>query len=354
MGSYDHKLNELKNHFFTPLTQLNYRLPLPDLANLSLEDRSKLVFGSLQACPTLGKALVLGGAFVDVSLQLDHIPPVGGDSYAKEINTGVGGCAINVAHILRLLGISHQIRVPIGNGPYAQLSYEQLLKDGYQEQSFIHDPNSAYDCAYCLCLIDRNGERTFIAVPGIENHMQSSWLKDVAIEDFDLIYLAGFDLSDDNGLVYLNEIKRRKKEHAIIFFDAGARVNFIKPEAFELLVSMNPILHLNYMEMELITNSDDLEQGLALLGKLTSSPVILSLDKAGAIVSYQGHHYHFTVQEQKVVDATGAGDSQSAGIIAALLKGATLEQAMYLGNTLAGKCIQQFSGRLSLADDFHY
>ena len=324
------------------------------LSALSLIEKEQLTFGSLQKQACLGKALILGGAFVDVTLLLDHIPPVGGDSYAQELNVGVGGCAINVANIVRDLGIDHKIKVPLGNGPYAQLSHDQLLKDGYGESDFIIVPQSPYDCAYCLCMIDKDGERTFVAVPGIENHMQKEWLSDLAIEDYDLIYFVGFDLTDDNGLVYLNEIKERKKDNAVIFFDAGARVNFIKPEAFELLLSLNPIIHLNRMELELITKTNNIKAGLEHLSTLTTAPVILSLDIDGAVVSYQDHYYHFPVVPQKVIDATGAGDSQSAGIIAALLKGATLEQAMYLGNTLASYCIKQVSARLSLPSDFCY
>ena len=108
------------------------------------------------------------------------------------------------------------------------------------------------------------------------------------------------------------------------------------------------------MELELITKTNNIKAGLEHLSTLTSAPVILSLDIDGAVVSYQGHYYHFPVVPQKVIDATGAGDSQSAGIIAALLKGATLEQAMYLGNTLASYCIKQVSARLSLPSDFSY
>ena len=346
-------LQELKDHL-SPVETLCYRLPLKSLSALSLIEKEQLTFGSLQKQACLGKALILGGAFVDVTLLLDHIPPVGGDSYAQELNVGVGGCAINVANIVRDLGIDHKIKVPLGNGPYAKLSHDQLLQDGYGESDFIMVPQSPYDCAYCLCMIDKDGERTFVAVPGIENHMQKEWLSDLAIEDYDLIYFVGFDLTDDNGLVYLNEIKERKKDNAVIFFDAGARVNFIKPEAFELLLSLNPIIHLNRMELELITKTNNIKAGLEHLSTLTTAPVILSLDIDGAVVSYQGHYYHFPVVPQKVIDATGAGDSQSAGIIAALLKGATLEQAMYLGNTLASYCIKQVSARLSLPSDFSY
>lgn len=335
-------------------SQLDYRLKLSALERLTKGELDGLKFGSLQDKKVLGKALILGGAFVDVSLSLDSMPKVGGDSYAKELNVGVGGCAINVANTLRTLGIDHKIKVPIGQGHYAKLTHEQLLIDGYSEQDFIFPKDNNFDCAYCLCFIDKHGERTFIAVPGLENHMQSQWLNDLAIEDYDLIYFAGFDLTEKNGLVYLSEIAKRKKESAVIFFDAGARVNFIEEDAFKLLMSLNPIIHLNRMELELITHTQDFNVGLEKLSSMTKAPIILTLDKDGSLVCYQGHYYKFDVVPQKVLDATGAGDSQSAGIIAALLKGAPLNEAIELGNTIASHCIRQIGARITLPQAFTY
>lgn len=68
-----------------------------------------------------GRVLIVGGAFVDVTLGLEHMPVVGGDSYARELNVGLGGCALNVAHILRQQGIALDLKVPLGLGPYASI-----------------------------------------------------------------------------------------------------------------------------------------------------------------------------------------------------------------------------------------
>ena len=352
-----------------------------------------------------GKVMVLGGAFVDKTLSLTKMPPVGGDSYAKELHTGVGGCALNVAHILRQLKLPHTIKVPIGVGLNAAFIEAQLQADGYQEDDFIkpyeYGAPQAQDCGVCHCFVDAAGERTFIVVPGIENQMKREWLTSAPIEECDLIYLSGFDLTEDNGMIYLEEIAARKRPECAVYFDAGARVDFITYEARALLYRLNPILHLNLLELELLTGTKDLIKGLAALTAKTPSPVILTLAHHGcllaqhlghtalvtarrsmgavpsfgtkpptsgtgstaapkktaksifnqAIAQAPAHGFtlkHYPTTPKKVLDATGAGDAHSAGLIAALIQGQTIDEGIIFGSKLAAKAVGQIGARLTI------
>lgn len=353
-----------------------------------------------------GKVLVLGGAFVDKTLSLRRLPPVGGDSYAQELFTGVGGCALNVAHILRQLELPHSLKVPLGIGPNTAIIEAQLKADGYNDASFIKPyrptDSEVQDCGYCLCLLDAQRERTFIVVPGLENNIKAKWLESVDFASCDLIYLSGFDLTEDNGMVYLQEIAARKRPDCAVYFDAGARVDFITAEARALLFSLNPILHLNQMELELLTGTKDLTQGVALLTTKTQSPVVVTLAGQGCLLaqrlgrvahgaarrtkgalpgalpafgqassndqeqalkpSYKNifhqamaqapaHGFvlkHYPTKAVPVVDATGAGDAHSAGMIAALMQGQTIDEGIIYGSKLSAKAVGQLGARLTL------
>lgn len=313
-----------------------------------------------QLSPALpGRVLVLGGAFVDKTLGLYRIPPVGGDSYAQELHTGVGGCALNVAHILRQLKLPHQIQVPIGQGPNAAYIEDTLRSEGYGDASFIKPypapHEKAHDCGYCMCLVDAQGERTFIVVPGVENIMEPSWLASAALESCDLIYLSGFDLTEQNGLVYLKEIAARKRPECAVYFDAGARVDFITHQARELLYSLNPILHMNLLELELLTGTSNLEEGLSELTAHTKSPVIVTLAEKGSVLALKADNPKGYVRldkptkAQPLIDATGAGDAHSAGIIAALVQGKTIEEGINYGAELSALAVGQIGARLTLS-----
>lgn len=306
----------------------------------------------LQARPN-AEVKIIGGAFVDVTLGLDKMPVTGGDSYARELNKGVGGCALNVAHALRTLDINHQLQVPIGNGPYADIVKQQLLADGYTEANFIYDEDLKKDCGYCMCMVDRDGERTFVVVPGIENHVKREWFDNLDLSNAGMVYISGFDLNERNGEIYLTRLREElnKPENqgkCTVFFDAGARLKFISRESFDILLSLNPILHLNRMELELLTGQRDIQKGINSLASRTSAPVIVSLDKDGCCVAYKSFYGTFKVQQLPVVDATGAGDCHSAGIIAALMKGKCLNEAINAGNALAAECISHIGARLNI------
>lgn len=302
--------------------------------------------------PSKNQALIMGGAFVDTTFILDEMPVRGGDSYARVEKIRVGGCAWNVAHVLRILGQRPGVLIPVGDGPNSELVSARVRKDGYDESSMVIVRDSTYDCAQCMCFVDREGERTFIAVPGIENHMKSSWLQRIDFTGHKVIYLCGFDLCGDNAMVYAQELANRMDMDALLFIDAGARVNHIGKEGFDLLMSLKPMLHLNLMELEMMSGTKDIAAGLDYLESLTSRPVVLTLDRYGAMASWKGKFYYFPVTPAPVVDATGAGDCHSAGIISRLMHGENLASAIVFGNQLGGLSIGQYGARLHLPDHF--
>lgn len=313
----------------------------PHIHNFYLTNREGQKYGT--ALAQRGNALFLGGVLVDVTLGLDHLPVHGGDIGARQLNIGLGGCPNNVARTLKQLKIPFALRCPLGHGPYATIVRQYLEEEGYSPMVIDH----SHDCGYCLCLVDKQGERTFIVVPGIEEYAEREWFDLEDLTPADLIYTVGFDILKGNGTHYL-DLYEQKMSHTQIFFDAGSRVNELTPDTLQRLLALNPIIHLNRLELSLITQEDDAEKALLSLEQRCSSPIILTLDHEGCLVSYQGERVHFPVSVQSVVDATGAGDAHSAGIIAALLCGSNLPTALSFGHKLASLALQQVGTHITV------
>lgn len=292
-----------------------------------------------------GKVLLTGGIFVDLTWTLDSLPCPGGDSYAKAELMSVGGCAVNAARGLRLLEIPHLLIAPLGTGPYADFAEQVLSGEGYDFKIRVQDQ----DCACCLCLVDRTGERTFIAVPGVEYKFRPEWIRDISLTDTDMIYLSGFDSAEKNGFVYLDKY-REKNENCRIFFDAGARINFTDPKVLDMLYSLESIIHLNRLELELMTGDKDLLKALEIMEKRSKGPLILTLDKDGTLISFKNMRRLLTVEEKKVRDATGAGDAHAAGIIAGLMSGLDLEDSCEIGNAAAGMAVGRLGAGMYAED----
>ena len=68
----------------------------------------------------MGKGcIVIGAAMLDIVMEIDRIPKSGTDVYAKGQSMMVGGCAYNVADILKHFGVNYTLFAPIGTGMYA-------------------------------------------------------------------------------------------------------------------------------------------------------------------------------------------------------------------------------------------
>mgnify|MGYP000594575035 CR=1 FL=1 len=77
-----------------------------------------------------------------------------------------------------------------------QISFAKNLKKAGHE-SPVHCENS--DNGYCLCMVEADGERTFLTVPGIECHFQEEWFSSLAVDSYDSVYVSGYELEGDGG-----------------------------------------------------------------------------------------------------------------------------------------------------------
>ncbi len=121
------------------------------------------------------KILVIGAAVVDVIIQLDKLPKTAEDVIAEHKETVVGGCAYNVSNILKQLHVRYGLFAPVGKGTYADVVKGQLLHDGVP----IMLEDGAADNGWNLSIVEQDGERTFITIPGIESRWERRWFEHI-------------------------------------------------------------------------------------------------------------------------------------------------------------------------------
>ena len=126
----------------------------------------------------------------------------------------------------------------------------------------------------------------------------------------------------------------------------------IKPNQFEAIGMENPPPG---AEVELA----QLAAAVSVLRDRTGAPVCVTRGAAGMLVSDPELTLVPAVDLQGPIDPTGAGDSATAGTVAALLSGATLPEAALVGNLVASITIQQLAttgtaSRAQVLDRFRY
>ena len=283
------------------------------------------------------KTLVIGAAIIDIIMKIKRLPKSGEDILCSETVSTVGGCAYNVAGTLRGFGVDHDLFVPVGRGMYGDMIAGDLEKLGYQ--ILIREEES--DNGYCLCLVEEDGERTFITVKGAEGRFRPSWFEQLSQDAYDSIYVAGYQVCGASGRVisdWMAGAKDRMKEKRV-FFAPGPVITDIDQAVMERILSVGPILHLNEKETFDYAKQPSVEDCLRYLYGLNHNLVVVTMGASGTMYYDGSVMRQVPAYKTQVKDTIGAGDSHVAAMIAGYSKGLDTEQCVRLANRVASAIV---------------
>lgn len=288
------------------------------------------------------KILILGSAVIDVIIDIDRLPKAGEDIPGIQKEVTVGGCAFNVSKILDELHVAHDLCVPVGKGLYADKIRAALQASHHNVM--IEDKRC--DNGYCLSLVEADGERTFITMDGIETMWLDAWLQGIDAYKYDYIYASGYGFQDSNssGDVIMNFLRRKNADCRLVL-DPGPRL--LGKRFQDELLSMGMILELNQTEAKALSGKDDAETAAKALHAVTKQPVIVTLNSRGTFCVDKDGAFLVPTTPVKAIDTIGAGDSHTAGFLAALSEGKSLKEACAEANRVAAIVVQHVGCSLS-------
>lgn len=279
------------------------------------------------------KTLVIGAAMAEMLMKLERLPKSGEDVPCTETEMVIGGCAYNAASTLRNMGCEHDLCVPVGKGPYADIISSELKKYGYD----ILIKDESKDNGYCLDLVEADGERTFITSQGIEGDFRRKWFDSLDMKQYDKIYVAGYQLCSEGGRETVEWLSEQVDKQ--IFFAPGPVICSIDPQVMNQIFSTHPVLHLNEKEAMDYSGEADIQKAVKALYDRTGNLVIVTLGSDGTAY-YDGKEI-YTIPSVKaaVVDTIGAGDSHIGAIIGSLSKGHDIEASIRFANRVAANIV---------------
>lgn len=240
--------------------------------------------------------LVAGCCTVDQIVYVDSLPKSQDSLRIDRSTFRLGGCAYNVA---KAIGDCTFVSC-CGKGLFADYVREQIMYESFE----VCLPYHPQDNGYCLCLVEPDGQRSFIAYHGVEYKYDVDALYD--LDAFDYTYVCGMDLEEDDSILdYLENVDTQ------VFFACGPRLKGLDKNRIERILSFHPILHMNLKELKEWTGLD-LENGMKSLYEKTSNIVIVSDGENGSY-AYDGSLHFVKSISLDCSDTTGAGDHH-AGI----------------------------------------
>ena len=287
------------------------------------------------------QTLVIGSTVIDVIIMLPHLPHKGEDINIKPPVYRMGGCAYNVYETLRLLKSPALLCSPAGSGLYGNMVRERLAANGLQPFVNLETENGC-----CYCLVDSEGERSFLSCHGAEYLFSRSWMTNLDYSLYDSVYISGIDVEDPTG----SEITEFVYEHPelALYYAPGPRIMHIDKERMERLLSRRdkcgkgPVLHLNEREACSFSGKNNIEEAAAFLSEKTANVLVITMGSKGcysydANVSPAGNY--IPAYKADVVDTTGAGDAHCGAVIAGLKQGKPLYETCDYANKIGAAVV---------------
>ena len=120
----------------------------------------------------MARLLFIGSTVADVVLRTPCLPVTGQDVNLLSQRVSLGGCAYNAFHTARLTGQADcTLFSPIGSGVWGDFVRHALAERGVVSAApQVDEPNGC-----CYCLVEPDGERTFLCEHGAEYRFRAEW-----------------------------------------------------------------------------------------------------------------------------------------------------------------------------------
>ena len=277
--------------------------------------------------------LMIGSTCVDVIIPVGRLPKTGDDLQPAYQRFAIGGTGWNACRAAILSGAVPTFLSPVGVGMYARQVEEAFHDYGVQVMARTERENGC-----CYCLVEEDGERTFMCIRGGEYEFRKEWL-DALPGDYAMAYTCGMEIQDTPAGENIMDWLEAHPETEV-FYAPGPRGILMPKERQDRMLAMKPIVHLNEHEILELSGEATQEAGALAIHAITGNIVIVTLGGKGCLcVDRDGTVLYAEGRKVTVADTIGAGDSHAGTMLGCIYKGMPLEDAMKLANAVAAEVV---------------
>jgi sugar/nucleoside kinase (ribokinase family) len=220
-----------------------------------------------------------------------------------------------------------------------------MVKKHLEEEGMEAFVNLEEENGCCYCLVEPDGERSFLSLHGAEYRFSRSWMKDIDYSQTGGVFICGLEIEEPTG----DEIIDFVYEHPELelYFAPGPRIKQIQKEKMERLFNRRdrknngPLIHLNQTEAYRFTGKRTLEKAALFLAEKTGNSLVITLGRRGCYCLEKTRREGRYVQgfPAKVIDTVGAGDAHCGALIACMKEGMGLEEACLIANRIGAAAV---------------
>jgi sugar/nucleoside kinase (ribokinase family) len=277
----------------------------------------------------------VGSIVADIRLDVPHLPPRGGDVIGSAATVTAGG-GFNILCAAARQGLPTLFAGWHGTGPYGDCLRAAFAREGI---ATLHPPVITGDSGFCLVMVEPDGERSFVSSPGVEAVLGARRLTDVPLAAGDTVFVSGYDLCYPELGPAIAAWAAEMPPEVRLVVDPGPLAGGIPDAILKRLLPHIAIITLNQREAELLTGAT---AAAAVWERLQprlrpDAWLVLRLGATGAFLFRGDIAIPALIPAPRVtmIDSTGAGDTHTGVLIAALAEGLDSLTAMRRANAAA-------------------
>jgi len=271
-----------------------------------------------EACPRL---VSVGSIVADIRLDVPHLPARGGDVIGSAAFVTAGG-GFNILCAAARQGMPTLFAGWHGTGPYGDCIRAAFAREGIATS---HPPVPERDSGFCLVMVEPDGERTFVSSPGVEALLGSRRLSDVPLAPGDTAFVSGYDLCYPEIGAAIAAWAAGMPRTVRLVVDPGPLAAGIPDVILRDVLPQISVMTMNRREAGLLTGATEAaEVWERLRPRLRPDAWLILRDGAAGAVLVRGDlamPVMIPAPAVSMIDSTGAGDTHTGVLIAAMAEG---------------------------------
>jgi ribokinase len=294
-------------------------------------------------------AIGIGSLNFDYIYKVDTVATGDEQVVISDYHGSPGGSAANTIYALARLGIKTGFVGAVGVDVEGEQILSQMTEIG-TDVTRIQKLKSELT-SRVMVFVDNYGERAMYSLPAASTKLQ--------ISNNDIEYLKSVEFTiisaipDNRYLELYKKIVTQIQHDTKIIFMPGALYSKTGHSILKEILNAAYSVILNRRELEEITQQPEYQDGAQWLVKSGCKNVVVTLGKSGAFIQNAKQQTVIPspeVTQEKIIDTTGAGDAFAAGLIFGLTLDKPFNDAILIGNIMAGACIQGLGARGYIPD----
>jgi ribokinase len=268
---------------------------------------------------------VIGSANVDRNSYLERFPSEGETLSSLSYKETLGGKGLNQAVAIARAGGKVAFYASVGNDEGGKAVAALLAQEGIENHlNVVSEPTGS-----ASIWIDASGHNEIVLSSGANGVWDVSRL-DPSLLSFDAI-------------VFQNEIPSKIDEDLILVLSKRGKTIFYNPAPARLIkeVALKEVDYLlpNEHELALLSGMSEVREGSQFLLQKGVKAVLTTLGEKGSLYLDSKREIHCPATPVKAVDSVAAGDTYIGYLVASLMDGLSLPEAMKKASDAAAICV---------------